>query len=382
MTAAAAAIGPRRPTRPAGGLHGPGSRELLVTVDRTARTAARLGVASVADTPVAVDERTDLLTLNPLTLTERAWADFTAALSVFGGRAPVLPVLHTLTGIAGGELSGLPGIEEFLLLREIRDAAASGRWRRVVVDCSGFGDPYALLRAPSVLSQTIDRLWPAHRRLASASERPALAGVTAAVQEIDRDCRDIAELLVDGHAVAAHLVLPGGERGCDVLAGQLAVIALMGLPLRSIVVNEGSGGPAGPVAAEVATRLDPARVSMITQAAMTGPLDRIGRIRALGAVLPDPSGRPWGSAAAELTACGGTGLDAVYELSWRQPLPDPDGLMLGRSVDDLLVTVDGFRHPVRLPSVLRRCTVADADWDRERLRVRFRPDPAVWPQRD
>jgi arsenite-transporting ATPase len=68
-------------------------------------------------------------------------------------------------------------------------------------------------------------------------------------------------------------------------------------------------------------------------------------------------------------------------LSWPQRLPEPDSLALGRSGDDLLVTISGFRHPVRLPSVLRRCTVVDAAWEDGRLTVGFVPDPAVWPRR-
>lgn len=70
-----------------------------------------------------------------------------------------------------------------------------------------------------------------------------------------------------------------------------------------------------------------------------------------------------------------------FELVWRQRLPDPDTLRLGRADDDLLVTIDGFRYPVRLPSVLRRCDAVDAQWDDDRLRVVFAPDPAVWPVR-
>ncbi|KJR05705.1 chromosome partitioning protein ParA, partial [Gordonia sihwensis] len=92
-------------------------------------------------------------------------------------------------------------------------------------------------------------------------------------------------------------------------------------------------------------------------------------------------GRPRGSGALTVAHVSGEGLDSVFELAWDQGLPDPDRLALGRSGDDLLVTVSGFRFPVRLPSVLRRCLVTGADWHAGRLVLRFRPDPAVWPQR-
>ena len=80
---------------------------------------------------------------------------------------------------------------------------------------------------------------------------------------------------------------------------------------------------------------------------------------------------------AQVSTLSGTGLDSRFEMVWRQRLPDPDTLGLGRAGDDLLVTVDGFRYPVRLPSVLRRCDAIDAHWDGERLHIVFAPDPAV-----
>ena len=116
----------------------------------------------------------------------------------------------------------------------------------------------------------------------------------------------------------------------------------------------------------------------------SGAIDRMARLRKLSVSLPAPHGVPRGSAAAEVEAVQGrvSGKPAgpVYRLSWPQRLPDPDSLALGRSGDDLLVTIAGFRHPVRLPSVLRRCTVVDADWDGTTLGIGFVPDPAVWPR--
>ncbi|MGO8851153.1 MAG: ArsA family ATPase, partial [Mycobacterium sp.] len=59
---------------------------------------------------------------------------------------------------------------------------------------------------------------------------------------------------------------------------------------------------------------------------------------------------------------------------------DPGTLMLGRVDDDLIVSVGGLRRRVRLASVLRRCTVLDANLRGSELTVRFRPDPEVWPK--
>ncbi|WP_442538490.1 ArsA family ATPase, partial [Streptomyces pseudogriseolus] len=48
--------------------------------------------------------------------------------------------------------------------------------------------------------------------------------------------------------------------------------------------------------------------------------------------------------------------------------------------DELTVTAGPFRRVVPLPSALRRCTVDGAALREGELRVRFRPDPELWPR--
>ncbi|MFW0792858.1 ArsA-related P-loop ATPase [Gordonia sp. CPCC 205515] len=392
MTAAAAALnatgGRRRGAAGVSSLGAPDADTLLITADRRSPTAGLLGVFRTPNEPVVVSTRLHLLSLDRLALLEETWAGFTTVLAETIARSKVvLPGVGALADIDAGELATLPGVEDFLLLRRIRDEAISGRWRRIIVDGSGLGDPFEFLRSASVLSQTLNRLWPRHRRLAMAAERPVLAQLTAAVDAIDRDCIDIAELLTDPHSVAVHLVVSGDGRGAQVLPHFLATVDVMGLALRSVIVNQGTAAGAADV------RTDALRAMVGTdndvQTAeiprLAEPIDRAARLRKLAVALPTPNGRPSGSGAARVTEVtdAGSGDDdhPTYELTWRQRLPEPDTLRLGRSGDDLLVTVGGFRHPVRLPSVLRRCIVTDAAWDGTDLTVRFVPDPGLWPQR-
>ncbi|GAB19363.1 putative anion-transporting ATPase [Gordonia effusa NBRC 100432] len=371
MVAAAAAVGPRSRGRSAS------DNTLLITCDRHSQTAARFGVYSKSSVPVEISSNLSLLELDPLAVTEQTWGEFAQALATAQSHSgPILPVVSALAAIAPGELISLPGIEDLLLMRRVRDEATSGRWTSVIVDCSGQRDPLALLRAPAVLSQALNRLWPRHRRLAAASERPMMARLTAAVDHLDGDCRDIAALLADPHTTAAHLVVGAGSRSTTVLTAQMASAALMGLPVRAIFDNSGSVDDAARMSAVAGDAVD-----VVTVPKVVGPLDRSVRLRKLNITLPAPGGRPTGSAAARVDLVSGSDLDAIYEMSWHQPLPEPDRLGLGRSDDDLLVTISGFRYPVRLPSVLRRCVVTDAAWDGGVLRIRFTPNPAVWPQK-
>ncbi|MCT7357141.1 ArsA family ATPase, partial [Streptomyces sp. 15-116A] len=69
-------------------------------------------------------------------------------------------------------------------------------------------------------------------------------------------------------------------------------------------------------------------------------------------------------------------------LVWHIPLPGAhrDELDLIRRGDELAVTAGPFRRIVPLPSALRRCTVDGAALREGELRIRFRPDPALWPR--
>ena len=381
-----------RPTRatPRSGLAVAESDTLLITVDRWSPVHDWARVYRRPDEPVVVSKYLHLLSLDRLDLTERTWSAFVEVLEHTVSRSKTtLPGVGTLAGIDAAELTSLPGIDDFLLLRRIRDEAVSGRWQRIVVDCSGCGDPLQFLRGGAVLSQALNRFWPRHRRLAMAAERPMVVQLTAAVDAIDRDCLDIAELFADPHAVAVHLVLAADDRSRRLTGYHLAAADLMGLPLASVQVNAGVGAePAAVIADMVRAELADAagsrsvRVQVVDKSADT--IDRMARLRKLSVSLPEPHGVPRGSAAAEVEAgqgrVDGKPAGPVYRLSWPQRLPDPDSLGLGRSGDDLLVTIAGFRHPVRLPSVLRRCTVVDADWDGTHLGIGFVPDPSVWPK--
>ena len=382
VLAAAAALSDRTAHPRAGVRVGTDRGTVLVSLDGRSYVPERLGVLRLPGEAVPVTADVDLLQVDPLKIIEGAWADFTTALAAVVGGRSMLPFVGTLASLAPGELSSLPGAQEFLLLRQVRDVATAGRWQRVVVDLSGVGDVMAFLRAPTVLSAALERLWPRHARLAEAAEKPALAQLSAAIEGIDRDCQDLIDLIADPHGVAAHLVVDAGDRGIRCLADYLAISDLMGLPLRSVLVNEGTGQSA-PGALDAAQALlgEHADVSVTVIPVADGPLDRLARIRRIHLDLPRPTGRPRGSSALTVSHVAGEDLDSVFELVWRQGLPDPERLEVGRSGDDLLVTISGFRFPVRLPSVLRRCTVTGADWRDGRLILRFAPDRAVWPQR-
>ncbi|MPY44458.1 ArsA family ATPase, partial [Streptomyces phyllanthi] len=67
---------------------------------------------------------------------------------------------------------------------------------------------------------------------------------------------------------------------------------------------------------------------------------------------------------------------------WHIPLPGAirEDLDLIRRGDELVVTAGQFRRIVPLPSALCRCTVDGASLRGGELRIRFVPDPDLWPR--
>lgn len=74
--------------------------------------------------------------------------------------------------------------------------------------------------------------------------------------------------------------------------------------------------------------------------------------------------------------------DGTTTIAWCLPLPGAakEDLRLVRRGDELLLTVGPFHRIVRIASALRRCIVSGAALADGVLRVRFTPDPALWPR--
>ncbi|OZG28354.1 chromosome partitioning protein ParA [Williamsia sp. 1138] len=377
-------------------------KTLLVTLDRFHSAATVFGVFSVPGEPIPASQQVDLLEIDTMAMLEETWGTVRSALAAGELTGTGVPgVGAVLAGLDPEEVLGMPGVESLLALRRIRDEAASGSWSRVVVDLSGGTDPFELLRVPQMVSDTIERLWPRHRRLAAAADNARIARVVAILDTLVRDCADVDELLFDTSAVDVHLVVGADRHGVATAERALSVLQVMGLPLSTVLANrvlpeDGSppttgAGAAGPatwwdeqlvVQAAAVERLRDitAGAELISVPWLSEPIDSVLTLRRLGVRLDSRSMDTVGPQAAKVERESGSGVDSIYRMRWRQALPDPSGLQLGRSGDDLMITVSGVRRRVRLPSVLRRCLVLGAQWDGGVLTVRFRPDPGLWPQ--
>ncbi|MFK8909738.1 ArsA family ATPase [Streptomyces sp. YS-3] len=302
------------------------------------------------------------------------------------------------------ELTELPGAEQLALLRAVREAAAGGH-DLVVVDMPPVHQSIAALALPGQLRRYLRRLLPPERQ-AARSLRPVLAqlaGVPMPAQWLYETAARwdaelaAAEAVFRDPATTVRLVAEPGAAGVAALR-----TARLGLALHEITPD-----------AVIANRVLPTGSADRFLAALSGhqqcalkelaeefegvPLYEVAH---LGRDPRGPDGLddldgldepvagsgPWSEDAG---ACAPAPAWRVEDrladdgvLVWHLPLPgaDRDRLGLVRRGDELLLTAGPFRRIAPLPSALRRCTVSGAGLTDGVLRIRFTPDPDLWPR--
>ncbi|MGW5989600.1 ArsA family ATPase [Streptomyces anulatus] len=302
----------------------------------------------------------------------------------------------------GEELTELPGSPQLALLHTLR-RAAEGDWSgydTLVVDLPPLTEALALLALPEQLRRYLRRLLPAERQAARAL-RPVLAqlaGVPMPAQWLyEAAARKDAELaavqaLIEDEATTLRLVAEPGPAAEDALRAARTGLALHGLSadllVASRVLPRHSCDPwfaalaaqqekcldhwrqdvAGDVPVHEAAHLgrDPQGPDDLAALEIPAPDDR----------TPGRAGDPW------WTEEDPDAEDGTLTFTWCLPLPGAakEDLRLVRRGDELLLTVGPFHRIVRIASALRRCTVSGAALADGVLRVRFTPDPALWPR--
>ncbi|KUL49889.1 ArsA family ATPase [Streptomyces sp. NRRL S-1521] len=295
--------------------------------------------------------------------------------------------------IDGEELTPLPGSEELALLRALRDAARADAYDTVVVDLPPAPDALAVLALPEQLRRYLRKLLPPERQAARAL-RPVLgrlAGVpmpaawlyeTAARWESELAA---AQAVIEDPATTVRLVAEPGPAGADAVARSATGLALHGLRTDLVLANRVLPD------ASADTWLAALRAQQDkTLAEWETTYDRVRRVRHLGhdprgaddlAALGVPApAEPPAPAEWPVTRTTADGGGDTYV--WHIPLPGAvrEELGLVRRGDSLVVTAGPFRRVLALPSALRRCAVAGAGLREGELRVRFTPDPDLWPR--
>ncbi|MEI7029723.1 ArsA family ATPase [Streptomyces pratensis] len=335
-------------------------------------------------------------------------AHFRAELTELQERASGVLDLLGAGRLDGEELTELPGAPQLALLHTLRRAAegdwsANGGYDVLVVDLPPTAEAIALLALPGQLRRYLRRLLPAERQAARAL-RPVLAqlaGVPMPAQWLyEAAARKDAELaavqaLIEDGATTLRLVAEPGPAAADALRTARTGLALHGLSADLLVASRVLPRHSGdPWFAALAAQQEKCLGHWHAQWAPGVPVHEAAHLghdprtpQELAALkVPAPDARTPGRAAdpwwIEEEAPGAE--DGPAALAWCLPLPGAakEELRLVRRGDELLLTVGPFHRVVRLASALRRCTVSGAALADGVLRVRFTPDPGLWPRTD
>ena len=297
--------------------------------------------------------------------------------------------------IEAEELTVLPGAEELLALLEVRAQVASGRWDLVVVDCAPTAETLRLLALPEALGWYMDRIFPMERRVVR-SLRPVLnrvAGVPMphdkvfdAVERLHAQLSEVRSVLTNPVSASVRLVLTPESVVVAEARRTLTTLSLYGYRVDGVLANRifptdaADTWRAGWAAAQAQ------QMSEVEQSFSPLPIFR----------SPYRAGEPVGIEELAAFAAAAYGDDDPLTLPPAQdpvqverdgeefsllvalPLAERADVDLARRGDDLVLTVGSHRRVLSLPSALRRCEVTGALLRDGRLRVRFRPDPALW----
>ncbi|QNE77879.1 ArsA family ATPase [Streptomyces finlayi] len=394
---------------------GPGGAGRTTVAAATALAAARAGLSTLLVSADAVPgfptgteptEVTDGLRYARID----SGAHFRSELVALQDRASGVLGLLGANRLDGEELTELPGSAQLALLHTLHRAAA-GDWSDdgtdvLVVDLPPLYEALAVLALPEHLRRYLRRVLPQERQAARAL-RPVLAqlaGVPAPAQWLyEAAARKDTELasvqaLIENEATTVRLAAEPGTAAWDTLRTARTGLALQGLRVDALVATRVlPRHSADPWFAGLAAQQEKCLghwaqewPGMLHEAAHLGhdphgPDD----LALLGDLAPDDRapGRaddPWWieDTTPEGTAPEVSGDPSGRTLVWCLPLPGAGkkDVHLVRRGDELLLTVGPFHRIVRLEPGLRRCTVSGAALTGGVLRVRFTPDPALWPR--
>jgi len=226
-----------------------GHRVFVVSTDSAHSLGDALGT-SLGPQPLEVAEGVHVQELSVLDELDRAW-------TVVQQWLTELVCEPTAVSTGGGspgeaemvaeELLALPGLEDLIALRAIRDIEASGKFDVCVVDCAPTGSTLRLLRFPDALRFFMENFFewkrrgakiirPLARRLNAERFVPD-DEVFAAFERLYIDVADVRQVLLDGDRTSARLIVNPARVVVDETRRAFAYLSLFGIATDAVLVN-------------------------------------------------------------------------------------------------------------------------------------------------
>jgi arsenite/tail-anchored protein-transporting ATPase len=359
-----------------------GARALVVSTDAAHSLGDALG-CPIGHDPTPITPTLSAQEIDAQQLFDRSWST-------------VRNYLQELLEWAGAdsvraeELAVVPGLDELLALRTIAGHAVTG-WDAVIVDCAPTAETVRLLALPSTLRTYLDRVLPAHRRLArsvapvlrrATSLPPAPAGVLDAVLELTDELGRLHDTLADPAVASIRLVTTPESMVVSETRRVWSYLGLFGFNVDSLVVNRVvPDGSTDPWLCRLREAQDPqlARIDSLFEGLgracapiHPGEVTGIAELRSFGAAIygrHDPL--MWPPARSPAPASRRSAAPAGNVLTL--PLPGADGgeVRLARSGAVMFITIGPYRRSLPLPPHLRGRVAVDARVLNGQLEVEF-----------
>jgi arsenite-transporting ATPase len=286
------------------------------------------------------------------------------------------------------ELAVVPGLEEVFALADIKRFATSDDYDVVIVDCAPTAETIRLLSLPDVLSWYMDRVFETQRRFTRLA-RPVLErmtslpvagdGVFAAIRRFYDRLDGVRDLLTDGDITSARLVVNPERMVVAEARRTFTYLSLFGYHVDAVIANrmlpDAIDDPwfarwKATQSAHLEVIADAFAPLPVLAAELAGQeLAGITELSAFGARLYGTRDPMMRLGAAELMRVDAVG-DALV-LSVHLPNTARDDVQLGRTDDELYVTVGPHRRALVLPDSLLRREVTGARVAGDRLEVEF-----------
>jgi arsenite-transporting ATPase len=286
------------------------------------------------------------------------------------------------------ELAVVPGLEEVFALADIKAFALSGDYDVVVVDCAPTAETIRLLSLPDILGWYMERVFETQRRVTKLA-RPVLDrltslpiagdGVFAAVRRFYERLDGVRELLMDGDVTTARLVVNPERMVVAEARRTFTYLSLFGYHVDAVIANRMLPDViADPwfarwketQSAHLELIEDAFRPLPILAAELAGhELAGLDELALFGAALYgdlDPASRLAAIEPLRVDAVGNTMVLSVH-----LPFTERDDVSLGRSEEELFLTVGPHRRAFVLPDSLLRREVRGARLAGDRLEVEF-----------
>ncbi len=222
-----------------------GHRVCVLSTDAAHSLGDALGTP-VGSTPLQVTERVTVQELCVLDELDRAWSVVKtwATELMRGGSADET---GSVDEMVADELLALPGLEELVALRAIRQVEETGVYDVCVVDCAPTGATLRMLRFPDVLRFFMENFFDWKRRSAKLI-RPLATRlhaqrfvpsdeVFAAFERLYTDVADVRQILLDSDRTSARLVVNPARIVVEETRRSFAYLSLYGVSTDAVLVN-------------------------------------------------------------------------------------------------------------------------------------------------